>query len=606
MPSGKELALEPSKVEVSTQHALLLRFSVNQRMMKYLLSLTMALVCLVFTISAQDIASLEKKLKTAGDADKAMINNQLAELYLRKDRAKAIQYAKDAYKYASSTGNKRVKAESKNFEAKATAGIYLPGKTVPNHRDKNASHYHKGVSLFKESLKLAKAAGYTQLELDNLENLAYINTKTIGRHRPDTREEMKYYKQYITRIKEIKNVTAPRAAATLSGGGGSSSSSNNSNTSNTNNGTPTTGPSTARLIREKKELEEEVGELESETRVLKKQVKTLEDKLKESSGVSTAELENIRKELEEKESELSKVAREKSRKEGETKRLTMEIEGVKYELVQAEEAAEMAEVKASRIQQGVIMGGIIAALVLGFLYFAYRSQSRARKEMAEKNAIIAKEQERSEELLLNILPANIAEELKANGEAKARKHDNVTVLFSDFKNFTAVSEALSPEQLVKELDYCFKGFDFIISQYKSIEKIKTIGDAYMAVSGLGDKSGKHEEDMIKAALDMQEFLEDYKTERKLFGLPTFEARIGIHTGPVVSGVVGNKKFAYDVWGDTVNVASRMESNGEIGKVNISADTYNKVRYAFNCSPRGKIEVKNKGRVEMYFVNKAYS
>lgn len=203
---------------------------------------------------------------------------------------------------------------------------------------------------------------------------------------------------------------------------------------------------------------------------------------------------------------------------------------------------------------------------------------------------------------MNILPANIAQELKENGSAKAHRYDEVSVLFTDFKNFTKVSERLTPEELVSELDTCFKGFDFIISQY-NIEKIKTIGDAYMCASGLND-TGDDTSNMIKAALEMQEFLNDLKEQRIMRGEPYFEARIGIHTGPVVAGVVGSKKFAYDIWGDTVNIAARMEQNSEEGKINISETTYWKIKYDFDCAYRGKISAKNKGNIDMYYVNKA--
>jgi len=192
--------------------------------------------------------------------------------------------------------------------------------------------------------------------------------------------------------------------------------------------------------------------------------------------------------------------------------------------------------------------------------------------------------------------------LKTNGKAKARQYKEATVFFSDFINFTSIAEKLSPQELVQELDKCFKGFDFIISQYEDIEKIKTIGDAYMCASGLNErKSMPHS--MVKAALEMQEFLEEQKQERIRMGKPYFEARIGIHTGPVVAGVVGVKKFAYDIWGDTVNTAARVEANSEAGKVNISETTYGLIKYDFECIHRGKVQAKNKGLLDMYYVQR---
>jgi len=209
-------------------------------------------------------------------------------------------------------------------------------------------------------------------------------------------------------------------------------------------------------------------------------------------------------------------------------------------------------------------------------------------------------QARSESLLLNILPRQTAEELKANGKTQAKQFESVTVMFTDFKNFTKISEDLSPAELVSEIDECFKAFDNIISRH-NIEKIKTIGDAYMCAGGLPVINTTHASDVVSAALEIQQFISNRVVQKKAEGKQPFEIRIGIHTGPVVAGVVGIKKFAYDIWGDTVNIASRMESSGEAGKINISGATYELVKHKFHFLCRGKIEAKNKGMIEMYFV-----
>jgi class 3 adenylate cyclase len=206
----------------------------------------------------------------------------------------------------------------------------------------------------------------------------------------------------------------------------------------------------------------------------------------------------------------------------------------------------------------------------------------------------------SDELLLNILPYTIAEELKLKGNAESKLIDMVTVLFTDFKGFTQLSEQFTPQELVAEINECFSAFDKIMIKY-NVEKIKTIGDAYMAAGGLPTSNQTHAEDVICAALEIQQYMSDYKKARQEAGKLFFEIRIGIHSGPVVAGIVGIKKFAYDIWGDTVNIASRMESSGEVGKVNVSETTYELTRENFNFEYRGKIAAKGKGEISMFFV-----
>jgi adenylate cyclase len=233
------------------------------------------------------------------------------------------------------------------------------------------------------------------------------------------------------------------------------------------------------------------------------------------------------------------------------------------------------------------------------------AEKKQRQVVEEKNLLIEAERKKSDSLLKNILPEEVAEELKENGRAEARLFENVTVLFTDFKGFTLLSEKLSPHELVNELHECFKGFDEIIGKY-NIEKIKTVGDAYLAVSGLPIPNANHAEDVVKAAIEIRDFMLKRKQAAISGSRESFEIRIGIHSGKVVAGIVGVKKFAYDIWGDTVNTAARMEQNSEAGEINISASTYALVKDKFTCSARGKIVAKNKGEMDMYFVNDIFS
>ena len=219
-------------------------------------------------------------------------------------------------------------------------------------------------------------------------------------------------------------------------------------------------------------------------------------------------------------------------------------------------------------------------------------------EIAMKNTIIEEEKRRSEELLLNILPEETARELLREGHAKSRRYDLVTVMFTDFVGFTQIAESQKAEDLVQRIDKYFRAFDEITLRY-GVEKIKTIGDAYMCVGGLPVVNITNPVDVLNAAVDIMRFMEQEQDQEQghLFNL-----RVGVHTGTVVAGVVGKHKFQYDIWGDAVNVAARMEQNSIPGRINISSATFDLVKDHFNCEYRGKIMVKHKGELEMYFVN----
>lgn len=249
----------------------------------------------------------------------------------------------------------------------------------------------------------------------------------------------------------------------------------------------------------------------------------------------------------------------------------------------------------------MILLGIV--LVGGVMQYRVRLLQARREELetevASRTRELEEEKHKSEALLLNILPVELAEELKKNGFAKAKRHEQVTVMFSDFIGFTSISKQLEPEELVAEIDLCFRAFDEITERH-GLEKIKTIGDAYLLVGGISEKAEDQAQRVVLAALEIQEFMSAIAVERQLHNRHFFEARIGIHTGPLVAGIVGIKKFAYDIWGDTVNIASRMETYGKAGQVNLSAATHELVKNDFSFTYHGQFQ-ENRTNLDMYLV-----
>ncbi len=275
-------------------------------------------------------------------------------------------------------------------------------------------------------------------------------------------------------------------------------------------------------------------------------------------------------------------------------------------------------------QQLYLFSAIIAfiALVLMFIIISYvrnRKKNRLlqaqnykikeqnanleqqKEEIEAQNEAIIEEQKKSDALLLNILPIEVAKELKERGYATPKYYESATVLFTDFKGFTNAASGMTPQEVIKALDACFLAFDEISEKY-GLEKIKTIGDAYMCAGGIPVINHTHAVDAVKAGLEIQEFMWKMRQEREAKGEPFWELRVGLNTGALVAGVIGKKKFAYDIWGDAVNLASRMESSGEVGKVNISEFTYKLVKDHFEFTHRGKVAAKNKGEIDMYFVD----
>lgn len=255
------------------------------------------------------------------------------------------------------------------------------------------------------------------------------------------------------------------------------------------------------------------------------------------------------------------------------------------------DAITKAELESSKSEKNMwAIGAGLSLLLLGFAGFSYNQKRKDNRKIAE-------EKQKSDDLLLNILPHEVAEELKEKGKTSAKHYDEVSVLFTDFVNFTSNSEKLGVQEVLNELNVCFTEFDRIMEK-NGLEKIKTIGDAYLAVSGLPVSNDQHAKNAVNAGVEILEFIENRKKENP----NTLDIRIGVHSGPVIAGIVGVKKFAYDIWGDTVNTAARMEQNSQKGKLNISGSTYELVKEKFTCEYRGKIDTKGKGALDMYFVN----
>ena len=299
-----------------------------------------------------------------------------------------------------------------------------------------------------------------------------------------------------------------------------------------------------------------------------------------------------RLDLQQKEQQLNELAQAEALAQSELgkKEALLIQEEQRFKLLEKEQLIQQqATTAAQRI--GLLLL-LISLMILGGLLYTRQTN----KKLAQQKLDIEVEQEKSESLLLNILPYSVAQELKEKGKTSPRKYNSVSILFSDFVDFTRISAQRSPEQIIAELNDCFRGFDAIM-EAEGIEKIQTIGDGYLAVGGLPDEAPDHAVRCIKAAKKMIAFLK----KRNQYSEIKWKARIGIHSGAIMAGVVGTKKFAYNIFGDSVNTASRIETAGEQGRINISADTYELIKDYFECEYRGRISAKGKGDLEMYFV-----
>ncbi len=275
--------------------------------------------------------------------------------------------------------------------------------------------------------------------------------------------------------------------------------------------------------------------------------------------------------------------------------LDFETKEKEIEILNRDNALQESEIaRAGIIQRFLIALGSLMLIIIGGVTYLYRYSQKTNKLLAE-------ERNRFEKILLNILPKDTADELQKKGYVDAKKIERGTVLFTDFKSFTKLSEILPPEQMVRSIDYFFSKFDEIIGKY-DLEKIKTIGDAYMCAGGLPTKNKTNAKDAVLAALEIASFIDEVKNNPPE-GIHPFEIRIGINTGELVAGIVGTKKFQYDIWGSAVNIAARMESACEVGKINIAYNTYELIKEEIKCDYRGEIEVKNGLHLKMYYVDR---
>lgn len=326
---------------------------------------------------------------------------------------------------------------------------------------------------------------------------------------------------------------------------------------------------------------------------------------RERSALIQAETESqrLKAEKEREKAQLeSELAQEKSAKEQEraikereaaTKdraAATKEKEAANEIKRQQEKAREATE----KLNQTIIMAAL-GTLLFAFIFILYVLNSNRKVKQKQREAEL--QRAKADKLLLNILPVQVAEELKDKGVTEVRHFDNASILFADVKGFSSMASKVTPQELIKELDTTFGKFDDVIMQY-GLERIKTIGDCYMCVGGVPNPDPANIVYMIAASLEIQNWMADEYTKRNG---NFWQVRLGVHVGDLVAGVIGKTKFAYDVWGHAVNTASRMESGGEVSRVNISADTYHRVKDFFNCVYRGQIEAKNIGLVDTYFV-----
>jgi adenylate cyclase len=500
-----------------------------------------------------DLQDLENQVIGASGAERLEKNLQYVEALLSAGQhEKAMKWAEDGSDFAKKIKRPDIRALLLNREGRA---MLLAGKR------KAASRFEQSNNILEDN------GGNRSLMLDNYENLRQLAIKN------GDRKDLLKVEEAISRLKNGPSAlpSAPSVGAVLP-------------------------PPPASTPITRQELKQELNNLQGKIMAV--------NKMSEEEKVRfLQENKQLQLQLSEQQTKIEQMTESQMKSSMMLMQQRFLLDSLAYEanmdsLAIANSNLALRESESSRYFYLTAMAAML--LLAGGSLFSYFKTRQYAKNMEVKNNMIREEQQRSEDLLLNILPALIADELKSKGRTTAKTFDDVGVLFADFVGFSTIAEKLSPEQLVNDLDTCFQAFDDIISKY-SLEKIKTIGDAYMCAGGLPNGGGSQLRDMVNAALEIQKWLTEWNIKRTQQNLPRYEARIGIHRGPIVAGVVGSRKFAFDIWGDTVNIAARIEQAGERGRVNISGEAYQIIKEYFPCQYRGKIAAKNKGEIDMYFI-----
>jgi class 3 adenylate cyclase len=554
--------------------------------MRLFLTSFFILLFLNLSLAQQQASALERAAQEANDRREAMtLYYQAAEKYMPTNPSKAATVAHQAYLIATELKD--------NIMAARAAYMNGEGYARQNKYEDARLRFERG--------KIAAVDG---------------KDYDFGAKCLDRMAQMARYKGNTQDAETYKVQAANLRRRLTEGGTAMNSGTGNTNAPPANRPTPTSQAELnavkeqyrvwfENLQQQRRKLEADVAILQRERQALNTEMQVMQKRQQDLTSKTQAAQQTIEEQkgalatIENQKQELDRVA---ARKQKLLELISNEKSLDSLAFAQERQEQEYSLQKARNFRNVLILVLAFAVVIVGLIYRRFLENQKQKKILEEKNRIIEDERQRSDELLLNILPASIASELKTDGKAKAHRYEQASVMFIDFKSFTKISEQLTPEDLVHELDTYFKAFDFIIGQYK-LEKIKTIGDAYMVASGLSDRITTPLS-MVKAALEIQEFLNDMRHEKTQVNKPYFEARIGIHAGPVVAGVVGVKKFAYDIWGDTVNIAARVQDACEPGRINISEKVFDEIRYSFQCHYRGKLPAKNKGNIDMYYVEKA--